>query len=239
MVLRYGASDQQTVEVMSPRVPREAKGMAVLVHGGYWRAKFDRTLMAGLAGDLVSRGWAVGNIEYRRSGNGGGWPETGDDVRAALRAVRGYAGEHHPQRPIVGVGHSVGGQLALLGADLMDAVVALAPVSDVARADREGLGENAALEFMGAASSVAPAEYAQASPIRQLPLDRPMLLVHGDIDARVPVQHSRDFHAAALRHGDDVQLRIVPGLTHLDAIDPQAGHWQEVLQWIEGVSPHE
>lgn len=235
LVLRYGTFDQQFIEVTFPSAPTEPRGMAALIHGGYWRAKFDRTLMAGIAQDLLSRGWAVANIEYRRVGNGGGWPRTADDAKAALETVRNYTGEHLKVRPVVAIGHSVGGQLAFLGADFVDAVVGLAPVSDITRTEREGLGENAAVEFMGATSAEIPCEYARASPIHQLPTGKPMLLVHGDIDARVPVQHSRDFHAAALKEGDDARIDVVAGLSHLDAIDPRAGHWHNVLRWIGGI----
>ena len=54
-------------------------------------------LMDALCADLVARGWAAWNIEYRRLGNGGGVPETLDDVarrdrpprRAATSTARG------------------------------------------------------------------------------------------------------------------------------------------------------
>ncbi len=54
--------------------------VAVVIHGGFWRARYDLTLMDALCADLVQRGWAAWNIEYRRLGNGGGVPETLDDV---------------------------------------------------------------------------------------------------------------------------------------------------------------
>ena len=54
--------------------------VVVLLHGGFWRTGFNRTLMNPLALDLLRRGWAVWNLEYRRlgigSGAGGGWPAT-------------------------------------------------------------------------------------------------------------------------------------------------------------------
>ena len=56
----------------------------MLIHGGFWKAEYDLTLMDALAEDLVARGWAAWNIEYRRLGNGGGVPETLDDVGAAI-----------------------------------------------------------------------------------------------------------------------------------------------------------
>ena len=46
-------------------------------------------VMRGLAGDLVRRGFAVWNIDYRRvgRGQGGGWPATFLDVAAAIDAL--------------------------------------------------------------------------------------------------------------------------------------------------------
>jgi hypothetical protein len=39
-----------------------------------------------LAADLVRRGYAVWNLEYRRAGAAGGWPATFEDIAAAARA---------------------------------------------------------------------------------------------------------------------------------------------------------
>ena len=47
----------------------------VLVHGGFWRSGWDRTLMTPLGIDLALRGIAAWNIEYRRVGQPPpGWP---------------------------------------------------------------------------------------------------------------------------------------------------------------------
>ena len=61
--------------------------VAVLLHGGYWRDRYDLHLMDGLAPTSL-RGWLAVNVEYRRVGaDGGGWPATFDDVRAAVAAA--------------------------------------------------------------------------------------------------------------------------------------------------------
>src|SRR5437016_12995691 len=61
----------------------------ILIHGGYWRARYKLDLMAGLAGDLGGRGIAAWNIEYRRVGDrGGGWPGTFRDVARAADYLR-------------------------------------------------------------------------------------------------------------------------------------------------------
>ena len=60
--------------------------VAVLLHGGSWRAGYGKALMRPLCRDLVRRGWAAWNVEYRRigGGQGGGWPATFEDVAAAI-----------------------------------------------------------------------------------------------------------------------------------------------------------
>jgi len=231
-ILRYGDSDQQFVELWAPQT-ETPHGYAILIHGGYWRAMWDATLMHPLAADLLARGWAVANIEYRRVGNGGGWPITPDDVWTGIRAAKAARPEWCAAGAVVNVGHSVGGQLALLTADLVDAVVGLAPVTDVRRVDAEELDDNAALGFMGGHYAELPEAYDAASPIRQLPLDKPLLIIHGDVDIRVPEAHSEDFAAAAVGAHDIIEYRMIAGLSHMDQIDPAAKHWAGAVEWME------
>ena len=47
-------------------------------------ARYGRIVMRAPGRRPVRRGWAVWNIEYRRVGNGGGWPDTFADVAAAI-----------------------------------------------------------------------------------------------------------------------------------------------------------
>jgi acetyl esterase/lipase len=58
--------------------------VAVVIHGGFWRDAYDRSLMDALCEDLAGAGWTAWNLEYRRLGEGGGWPETFDDVAAGI-----------------------------------------------------------------------------------------------------------------------------------------------------------
>lgn len=230
--MRYGTSDQQFIELWAPQAGTP-RGYAILIHGGYWRAVHDATLMHPLAHDLLARGWTVANVEYRRVGNGGGWPATLDDVRAAITTAKDARPQWCTAGAVVTVGHSVGGQLALLSADLVDAVVGLAPVTDMRRTDAEGLGEDAAVGFMGAHYADRPDDYDRASPIRQLPVDAPLLIIHGDVDVRVPEAHSADFAAAAVAAHQDIEYRMLPGLGHMDDIDPTAPHWPVAVDWME------
>ncbi|MDB5065865.1 MAG: alpha/beta hydrolase, partial [Chloroflexi bacterium] len=132
------------------------------------------------------------------------------------------------------VGHSAGGQLALwLAAHPgIGAVVALAAVSDLAAAARLGLGGGAAVELLGGTPEEVPERYRRASPRQRLPLGVPQLLVHGELDDRVPVAMSRDHAETARAAGDAVQLVVVPGAGHAELIDPESRAWQAAAAWL-------
>lgn len=208
-------------------------GTAVLVHGGYWRERFTLELMRPLAAALHRAGWSTVNVEYRR-GRQGPWPVPLQDVRAACTAAREAARTR--TGPLIAVGHSVGGQLALLTGDPVAAVVALAPVTDAARTHREGLGEHAAAEYFQASPEQAPRLFADASALARLPVGRPTLLVHGADDDRVPVEHSLDFARAAWKAGDPVDLRLEHALGHVELIDPSGSHWPGALEWVRAAA---
>src|ERR1700683_2779571 len=134
----YGSDENQFVDL---RLPKE-KGphaLAIAIHGGYWRAKYDLVYMGHLCAALTAKGIASANVEYRRVGNaGGGWPGTFADVRAAyqflIQNARKY--EFDAQR-VVAVGHSAGSQLALCLASHeagVKSVISLAGVFDLQRA---------------------------------------------------------------------------------------------------------
>lgn len=233
--LYYGPLEEQHLLLSLPGHGVSPRGIVALVHGGYWRSGPDASLMEPLAASLVRDGWAVANIEYRR-GATGPWPAPLEDCRRALGLVRNIGREHAIGGPVVSLGHSVGGQLVLLTAELADAVVALAPVTDVERTYHEALGEHAALEYFGASPADAPETYRQASAVRQLPLHTPTLLVHGSNDTRVPVGHSLDYFRAAEESGSAVVFREYAELSHLEDIDPSAAHWSEVVSWMADVS---
>ena len=83
----------------------------VLVHGGFWRSGWDRTLMTPLGIDLALRGIAAWNIEYRRVGQpGGGWPGMFEDVSAAIDHLADV-GQVDASR-VVTCGHSAGEAVA-------------------------------------------------------------------------------------------------------------------------------
>lgn len=154
------------------------------------------------------------------------------DCHLAIREIMKLQRNRGIPGPAIAIGHSVGGQLALLNSQHVDAVVALAPVTDVVRTFDEGAGEDAAREYFRVAPPDAPEMYRDASAIAQLPTVSPTLVVHGADDARVAVAHSRDYVRHAQHVGSAVRLLELEHLDHLSQIDPAAAHWHEVLGWM-------
>src|SRR5258708_14982872 len=86
--LAYGAEPLQFGELYLPD-NAGPHPVVILIHGGYWRARYGLDLMTGLAEDLAARGYAAWNIEYRRVGDPGGrWPGTLLDVAFAADYLR-------------------------------------------------------------------------------------------------------------------------------------------------------
>src|SRR3954467_41787 len=82
-VVSYGPDPAQFLELTLP--PREDPApVAVVLHGGFWRAAYGVELARPLAADLPAAGVAAVAVEDRRGGGGGGWPETLLDVAAPL-----------------------------------------------------------------------------------------------------------------------------------------------------------
>ena len=226
----YGPRPEHEADLLLPAGDGPHR-VAVLLHGGFWRARFKRSLMDALAIDLVQRGWATWNVEYRRGGSGGGASETNDDVRAAIGALAGLGQPLDPSRLLV-IGHSAGGQLGLCAASIpaVASVVSLAGVCDLVSAFNDGIGDNAVFEFIGASPAQRPDEYAIADPMQRLPTATEVLLVHGDADDRVPVQLSRDYAVAARAVGDSCELLELPGVDHFAIIDPRSDAWSEIAE---------
>lgn len=247
-IVRYGDAPSQYAELHSPAGAAGAAGLpvVVLVHGGFWRAAYDLTLMHPLSADLAERGYAAWNVEYRRVGEpGGGWTGTFQDVAAAVdRLADVFPAYGLDTGRIAVVGHSAGGHLALWcaarhrlppqapGAPARirpRAVVSQAGVADLRSADAEGLGEHAVEALLGGHAGEVSDRYAVTSPRDLLPLGVPQLLVHGDADDRVPLAQSREYAAAARASGDRVELVEVRGADHFDVIAPAHEAWTTVV----------
>lgn len=234
--VRYGDAPSQYIELWHPSGDG-LRPAAVLIHGGYWRDRYDLHLMDGLGAQLAEQGWLAANLEYRRVGaDGGGWPMTFDDVRAGLAATADLP-EADNER-LVCVGHSAGGHLALLAATShsLAATVALAPVSDLHEASRRGLSDHAVHGLLGGPPQVHPDRYVATDPMRLLPLGVRTLVVHGTADMNVPIDLSDAYVEAARAAGDDVTYHRLEGVDHFDVIDASSEAWRGVVAWLAPIA---
>ena len=229
--VRYADHDDAVIDLHLP--DGAADRLVVLIHGGFWKAEWDRRPTRRFARALADAGCVVATPEYRRVGEGGGWPVTAEDVREAVRRLPELLESLGLARPapLVVAGHSAGGHLALWLATTVlpiDRVVALAPVCDLGEAIRLGLGSNATTAFLGGHD---PARADPMVLLEQRP-EAEVVIAHGVDDDEVPVSMSRGLVEAH----PWVHLHEIPGADHYDVI-ADAGHAFDQVLGLLTASP--
>lgn len=244
---RYGADPSQWGELFLPDLPNGGtrRGVVVVIHGGYWRSQYGAELGEPLALDLAARGLAAWNLEYRRAGNGGGWPHTLTDVLAGIDKLQELAGPHSLDLAnVVALGHSAGGHLAVWAAGRdrlgvlgleggrrgvgaradgvrLAGVVSQSGVLNLAEAERLNLSDGAVANLLGGPSSKFPERHRYADPMAALPLNVPVCAVHSTEDEDVPLAMSESYVEASRDAPVPARLVTVPG-DHFALIDPAA-----------------
>nr|WP_222132480.1 alpha/beta hydrolase [Pseudonocardia sp. C8] len=215
-----GEHADQVLELWPDGAP--GRPLVVLVHGGFWRPRFDRTHLRPMATELNGLGWPVASLEYRRV--------PGDPAAATADVLAGLRAAHEHSGPVVTVGHSAGGHLVLHAAatapDLVRGTVALAPVADLARGEAENLGDGAVRAYLGGPAAAHP----ELDPALLATPPGPVTIVHGDADDRVPVGNARSYVA---RH-PATRLVVLPGVDHFAVVDPRSAAWEAVVAEIAG-----
>ncbi len=223
-VLSSGPGPTGVVDVYAPSGAE--RGVLILLHGGFWRAAYDRVHLRTLAAALAADGWRTALPEYRRVGDpGGGMPGTLADIEEILRVVPGLLGAT-PAETVV-AGHSAGGHLAVLAASRAEVpparVVSLAGVLDIRAAHDARLSRGAVGALLGTPDP-------RGSDIAAIdPMQRPLpsctlALVHGTMDAEVPLAYAERFAARDPR----IRLDVVEGADHYDLIDPLSDAYPRV-----------
>jgi dipeptidyl aminopeptidase/acylaminoacyl peptidase len=222
----YKASDGTNVPGYLTLPPGSSgKGLPAIVmpHGG--PSARDEWGFDWLVQFFASRGYAVLQPNYRgSSGYGEGWYQKNgfQSWRTAIGDVNDAGrwlvsqGIADPARLAI-VGWSYGGYAALqsqvLDPALFKAVVAVAPVTDLASLVEDSAGWSnyrVVKNFIGTGPHLREGSPAQnAAKIKS-----PVLLFHGDVDLNVPIAQSRKMQDRLKGAGVQSELIVYPGLDH-------------------------
>ena len=240
----YGSDPSQVGELFVP-AGAGAHPVCVVLHGGYWRPQYDRSLMAGICADLAAHGLAAWNLEYRRVGAGGGWPATFLDVAAGIDFLADLDAPLDLDR-VVAVGHSAGGQLAFWAAArqtlpneapgehpriTIRAAVSQAGVLDLTLASGLMPSSTPTRALLGDPKAQYE-RYVMASPRERLPLGIPQLVLHGDRDDTVSMRIATSYATAARSVNDPCELRVLTHTGHFEHIDAGAEAWHMAREWL-------
>jgi alpha-L-fucosidase 2 len=220
--------------------------VVIIVHGGGWESGDKQKDITPLFGPLTDASFTWFSINYRLA-PANRWPACLEDTQTAIRWVKAHAGEYKgdPNR-IALIGHSAGGQLVCMAAEVADestrvqAVIGLAPATDFEfdLAQRGGLSK--ALqdlldrpqaptdESLQLLRDIAPINHVKAG----LP---PFLLIQGSADKTVQYQQTLNFRTKLKATGDACDLITLEGAPHRvtlwDQFDPS--YKEKMVKWLK------
>lgn len=221
--------------------------LVVLIHGGAWKSEIGADVFVTFARRLAERGLAVYNVEYRRVGAGGGWPTTFADVAAALDYIPNIkkAVPSLNTDDVVVAGHSAGGQLSMWAGTRHklknddvgskprfkpERVISLSGPIDMTTAVQ--MGDKNIVEALSGTPDEVPERYAEVDPIQNIEPAIPVIAMNGDKDRIVPAVLSRNYIRAAKAAGAKAELVILPGINHVQIVDPGNPQFITVLETI-------
>jgi acetyl esterase/lipase len=253
--LAYGDLPSQVVDLWLPG-GAGPHPVVVMIHGGCWiQSVAGLDLMNFIADDLRRHGVAVWNIEYRRLGEpGAGYPGTFQDVGQAIDLLGKVAPKYGLKLdPLVAVGHSAGGHLALWAAARgriakdsplfvahplkIDAVIGQGALGDLDHGEPgmvHACGAGTVAQLIGPASAGRPDVYADTSPDRMEPFPARQILFYGAVDDLAPASQGDIYRDDARKRGGKVEVSVIANANHFDQIAPETAAWAEIRTAILG-----
>ena len=258
--ISYGDEGMQRIDLWLP-AGKGPHRTVLMVHGGCWQTEIaDRRIMNWIADDLRRRGIAVWNIDYRGvDREGGGYPGTFLDAAAAADALRTNASRYNLDiEPLVAVGHSAGGHLALwlaarrtrndnplipqasplIGGDpiRIDTVVSLGGLPDLelaATPPGSGCGTEVIEKLVGPPTLSSRNVYADTSLPRLAPIGVRQVLINGRQDRIIPTDYAYGYERKMQAAGDEVSVRMLDRTGHVELIAPESEAWAAAVAEIE------
>lgn len=246
--LPYGGNEFQFADLYLP-AGDGPHPVVLLVHGGCWMAEYSLEHLGLMCDALRQRGTAVYSLEYRRIGNGGGWPHTMLDVAAGADHLRQISPQFNLDLSrVVAAGHSAGGHLVLWlaarhqlpeSSELytpnplpLHGVASLAGVANLIRAHQWPICDDSPSLLVGGLPNEVMERYQQASPSALLPLGVCQMLINGVLDPIVPLAFVQEYEAAARASGDTVDIVNLPDVGHFEMVIPETAVFSTVAEAI-------
>ena len=236
----YGHKDglAMTFDVLKPKEKANRAGILFLVSGGWYSGWSPPEGSVRQFQSLLDKGFTMFIV---RHGSSPKYviPEVVDDVRRAVRFIRKNAARFGVDPERLGVtGGSAGGHLSLVvgttgddgdpkatddlprTSDRVAAVVAYYPPTDI----RPWVLETSYYCQHYPALRFDPAKAPAYSPLLQVsPDDAPALLIHGDQDKLVPLEHSEKIRAEMQKQRVPCEVMVVKGAAH--GFRGENGYW--------------
>jgi acetyl esterase/lipase len=240
IVIGQAAGRDLKVDVFTPPGAVANRAGVLLIHGGSWTSG-DRAQLHGY-GILLGRvGYTCVACEYRLTGEAS-WPAQIDDVRAAFQWMRSNARELEIDVNRIAVeGHSAGGHLSLMLAGTTSseiaACIAVYPPTDLdlrSEAIAKLRAANpAVVDVVSALLGSDPSLRKEASPVTHVtPSFPPTMLVHGNADIVVDVEHTFRMYRALTDAAVKTEMHIFEGQHHAFDRDPQFGRQLAALMTL-------
>ena len=212
--LRYGTAERCTFDFFD--AGPAARGVAIYLHAGYWQWR-DKAGFRFIAPRLVQRGLHVAMVNYPLCPTVS-LADLTETVRTAVPAVLGRA---DAALPLVAMGHSAGGHLAMemaltdwtargLPMATVAGVIALSGLYDLVPLVPTSINEALRLDAQSAAA---------ASPLyRAAPDGPPLLLAAGAEETPAMREQSRRMHEVWLAMGNPSVLHFEPDADHFSLL---------------------
>ncbi len=230
----------------SPQTTARGTSWVIMVHGDNTNRSDPKTGMLGIARALNRRGFGILMFDLRGRGDSpSAMSSSGYFERLDLQGASDYLVSKGADRSRIGVlGFALGGAVALMagsnpnnfGAVVSDS--SFADLSLVLRNEMTGIKRPLTLWFPGMefmAKSIYGIDIKDVSPARSIARsDTPVLVIHGEDDAVIPVEHARLLGRAIGASFDEIEggeetVWIVPGAGHTGSFRTQPKLYIEKL----------
>lgn len=203
----YGPKERNKIDLFpgDQRAPTLA-----YIHGGYWQ-RGAREWYACMGEGVAAHGWSSAIMGYTLAPDAR-ISQIVTEIIASLEWITNKADAYGLGRPLIIAGWSAGAHLTAFGLQVpgVEAGLAISGIYELGPIRDTYLDEKLQLSDM---------EIEQLSPLRLLPVGKPLAVAYGTRELPRLIEDSRALHAMRSAHHLLGTLLPLPGCNHFDALD--------------------